>query len=93
MATRFAGIVGVVAKSEFLRSSRRSAVLLMRNQLHSVSTSIKDGIPAVPLRQSLSMPTAFGCIGTGLFIGQHIAKKFAAFLEEMELFVPDDADD
>ena len=93
MATRFAGVVGIVAKGEFLRNSRRNAVVFLRNQPHSVSTSIKDGIPAVPLRKRLSMPIVFGCIGTGLFIGQHIAKKLAAFLEEMELFVPDDDDD
>lgn len=93
MAARFVGIGSIVAKSEFLRHSGRNAVVSVRKQPHSVSTSLKDGIPAVPLRKRLSIPIVFGCIGTGLFIGQHIAKKFAAFLEEMELFVPDDDDD
>ena len=93
MATRFAVIASVVLKGEFPRHSGRNAAVFIRKQPHSVSTSIKDGIPTVPMRKRLSIPIVFGCIGTGLFIGQHIAKKFATFLEEMELFVPDDDDD
>ena len=93
MAAKFAGIGSVLVKSEFLRQPGRNAVVLVRKQPHSVSTSIKDAIPGVPLRKRLSVPIVFGCIGTGIFIGQHIAKRFAAFLEEMELFVPEDDDD
>lgn len=94
MAARFAGLAGSAIKQGFLRNSRGNVTVFTRKfQPQTVSTSIKDTIPPVPLKKRLSMPIVFCCIGTGLFIGQNIAKKLAAFLEEMELFVPEDDDD
>ena len=95
MAARLARTVTRIKFGDNLQGNAwRSAPAFARNfHPQTVATRVDGTIPPVPLRKRLSMPVVFTCIGTGLFIGQTIAKKLAAFLEEMELFVPEDDDD
>lgn len=66
------------------------------NQTRCISqnaTTINGAIPPEPLKKKFSIPKVLLCMGAGTFVGQYIAKSFAAFLEETEMFVPEDDDD
>ncbi|KAH3869691.1 hypothetical protein DPMN_032861 [Dreissena polymorpha] len=76
------------------RGNGNAPVLLQQlRSMSSVTTSIPGPIPAAPMRKSLSIPKVSICIFIGVFTGQHAAKRLAAFLEETEMFVPEDEDD
>ena len=88
------GLTGTVFRKCFRANSHKAALIISRNyQPRFVNTRLKDAVPGVPTRKRLSMVKVFSCIGLGMFIGQSIAKRLAALLEETELFVPEDDDD
>ena len=68
--------------------------------IHFLKNFLLQGVPKnAPMFQPL--PTTWGrflghgvyvYLIAGLLLGSNISKKFAAFLEENELFVPDDDD-
>ena len=60
----------------------------------NVTTLANGGILDEPFRyQRFGLLKVILTMGTGLSIGALISKNFAAFLEENELFVPEDDDD
>ena len=70
-----------------------SSVQLNCRGYQSIGTSIIGSVPEKPRRPRLSLTKVLICVGFGVFVGQLVAKRFAAFMEETELFVPDDDDD
>lgn len=92
MATRILSSLGPQLHKGF-RLSVNTLVSLNTKNYQSVSTTIVGNVPTKPRRPRLSLTKVSICMGIGIFVGQLIAKRFAAFMEETELFVPDDDDD
>lgn len=46
-----------------------------------------------PDKMQFSLPASLVVIAAGMYVGGKLAEKGAAFLEENEIFVPDDDDD
>jgi len=79
-------------KSGILAQNQGTLLVQTRNVAER-SMSIPGPIPPRPLRTRFSLPIVFACIGLGIFVGQTLAKRFAIFMEETEMFVPEDDDD
>ena len=92
MATRMLFNLAPQLSKGFRASANRSAIQNAKNY-QSVSTTIPGSVPVNPRRPKLSLTKTSIFMGLGIFIGQLMAKRFAAFMEETELFVPDDDDD
>lgn len=95
MATKFGKVANICTKNK----SPLLGVLNSTNLGHKVRciaqncTTIPGPIPAEPLKKKFSIPKVLLCVSAGVYVGQYAAKTFAAFLEETEMFVPDDDDD
>ncbi|KAL4239411.1 Essential MCU regulator [Mactra antiquata] len=95
MATRLASFANLCKNpkaSGLLRTNAAPVTNIVRC-LSERGTSIQGAIPSEPLRTRFSFPQVMAFICLGTFVGQYLAKSFAAFLEETEMFVPDDDDD
>ena len=59
----------------------------------SISLSLSGAFLPKPDVQKLGLAKVFACAIPGIYIGATVAREGAAFLEENDIFVPDDDDD
>jgi len=95
MATKMSTLVKTCSNLRFLTVNKAASKTLQQQTrpVSQVTTSIPGPIPAEPHRKRFSITKVVACIALGTYVGQFVAKSFAAFMEETELFVPDDDDD
>lgn len=95
MATKLTQVASFCARygSQAHLLTNKSSVLSQTRCVSQNTTTIGGIIPPEPLRKRFSIPTVLLCMGTGIFVGQYAAKKLATFLEETEMFIPEDDDD
>ena len=91
-SNRVFGLVSTL-RNRGLSGNAQQITALHSRGFQTVGTSLDGTVPAKPRRPRLSFTKVSICIFAGIFVGQLGAKKFAAFMEETELFVPDDDDD
>lgn len=94
MATKMTTLARTCSKFRFLTASKPRSNMLQQQArpCSQICTTIPGPIPAEPLRRRFSFTKVGACICVGIYFGQTVAKKFAKFMEETELFVPEDDD-
>ena len=63
------------------------------HQIRSVVYSENGGILPMPEKVAWGLPKVLLVVGASVYVGGTISKNGAAFLEEHDIFVPDEDDD